>query len=34
MEAVMDVTAEHIRNRKQFGRPVAALQALQNEAGL
>jgi alkylation response protein AidB-like acyl-CoA dehydrogenase len=30
MEATMDVTAEHIRNRKQFGKPLAEFQALQH----
>jgi alkylation response protein AidB-like acyl-CoA dehydrogenase len=30
MEATMEVTAEHIRNRKQFGKPLAAFQALQH----
>jgi alkylation response protein AidB-like acyl-CoA dehydrogenase len=30
MEAVMELTAEHLRNRKQFGQPLAAFQALQH----
>lgn len=30
MERVMELTAEHIRNRKQFGQPLAAFQALQH----
>lgn len=30
MEAAMDLTAEHIRNRRQFGQPLAAFQALQH----
>jgi alkylation response protein AidB-like acyl-CoA dehydrogenase len=30
MEAVMEQTAEHLRNRKQFGQPLAAFQALQH----
>jgi alkylation response protein AidB-like acyl-CoA dehydrogenase len=30
MEAVMQQTAEHLRNRKQFGQPLAAFQALQH----
>ncbi len=30
MERVMELTAEHIRNRKQFGKPLAAFQALQH----
>ena len=30
MEAVIDLTAEHIRNRKQFGQPLATFQALQH----
>jgi len=30
MEATMEVTAEHLRNRKQFGRPLASFQALQH----
>ena len=30
MEAIMDVTAEHLRNRKQFGKPLATFQALQH----
>ena len=30
MEAVMEQTAEHLRNRRQFGQPLAAFQALQH----
>ena len=30
MERVMELTADHIRNRKQFGQPLAAFQALQH----
>ncbi len=30
MEAAMEQTAEHLRNRKQFGKPLAAFQALQH----
>ena len=30
MERVMELTAEHLRNRKQFGQPLAAFQALQH----
>ncbi len=30
MEAVMEQTAEHLRNRKQFGQPLATFQALQH----
>jgi alkylation response protein AidB-like acyl-CoA dehydrogenase len=30
MEAVMAQTAEHLRNRKQFGQPLASFQALQH----
>ncbi len=30
MEAAMELTAEQIRNRKQFGQPLAAFQALQH----
>jgi alkylation response protein AidB-like acyl-CoA dehydrogenase len=30
MEAVMEQTAEHLRNRKQFGQPLAGFQALQH----
>jgi alkylation response protein AidB-like acyl-CoA dehydrogenase len=32
MEAVMEQTAEHLRNRKQFGQPLANFQALQHRA--
>jgi alkylation response protein AidB-like acyl-CoA dehydrogenase len=32
MEAVMEQSAEHLRNRKQFGQPLAAFQALQHRA--
>jgi alkylation response protein AidB-like acyl-CoA dehydrogenase len=30
MEAVMEQTAEHLRNRRQFGQPLAAFQALRH----
>lgn len=30
MERVMELTAEHLRNRKQFGQPLGAFQALQH----
>ena len=30
MERIMELTAEHLRNRKQFGQPLAAFQALQH----
>jgi alkylation response protein AidB-like acyl-CoA dehydrogenase len=30
MEAIMEQTAEHLCNRKQFGQPLAAFQALQH----
>jgi alkylation response protein AidB-like acyl-CoA dehydrogenase len=30
MEAVLELTAEHLRNRRQFGQPLAAFQALQH----
>jgi alkylation response protein AidB-like acyl-CoA dehydrogenase len=30
MEAVIEQTAEHLRNRKQFGQPLAKFQALQH----
>jgi alkylation response protein AidB-like acyl-CoA dehydrogenase len=30
MERAMDLTAEHLRNRRQFGKPLAAFQALQH----
>jgi alkylation response protein AidB-like acyl-CoA dehydrogenase len=30
MEAIIEQTAEHLRNRKQFGQPLAAFQALQH----
>ena len=30
MERVVDLTAEHLRNRRQFGQPLAAFQALQH----
>ena len=30
MESVLQITAEHIRNRQQFGQPLAGFQALQH----
>lgn len=30
MERIMELTAEHLRNRRQFGQPLAAFQALQH----
>lgn len=30
MERIMELTADHLRNRKQFGQPLAAFQALQH----